>query len=297
VKTKVFSIKAKGWDHIILNRVCQDSVKSYTCDDYSVAAVADGHGASLHFRSDKGSEYAVNCAVKNLKRFHKKIAAVKRKSPEEYKRFTESLSETGGEIASGIVKRIHDDWLTCVYNDLERHPFEVTEYEELPQEYIEAYTGGNKQYYTVAYGTTLACFSVCEDFWIGLQLGDGNCVSIYKDGRVTEDVPKDESYMRKNVTHSMCGADAKNKFRHYISTDLPEAVYAVTDGITNSFNCEYDDKELLSFIKKLNIEMDYGDFSTNVRKLKKYIYTLSEDNSGDDVSVAGIIVKEEKSVR
>jgi hypothetical protein len=292
MKAKVFSVKARGWDHIILSRPCQDAVKSYNCDDFAVAAVADGHGASLHFRSERGSKYAVNAAVKNLKRLFKKINDMKKNSPAEYADFMAGFEENKEALAKEICRAVHRDWIKSVYSDLEKNPFDVHEYEELPQEYIEIYTGDKKEYYCVAYGTTLAAFAVCKDFWLGIQLGDGNCVSIYRKDRICEDVPKDpESYITKNMTHSMCSMNAVDKFRFYMSREVPAAVFAVTDGITNSFNCEYNDKELFDYLYMVKRELKKGDFQTNVRKLKKGIYMLSEENSGDDVSISGVILK------
>jgi hypothetical protein len=255
-----------------------------------VGAVADGHGASPYFRSDKGSGYAVNCAIKNLKQFCKKMFELKQKSPKEYNKFLSNLEneDKKAELAKTVFVKIHTDWKKSVLGDIQRHPFDVKEYEELPQEYIEAYTGGNMDYYRAAYGTTLVCFAVCVDFFMTFRLGDGCCISIYNDKMTCEIMPS-EPYknMLRQTTRSMCNLDAVDKFGYYIGREIPKSVFAVTDGIVNSFD---GDKAFYSYIEKTDKYMRKGKTEKNLPELKKRIYTLSEENSGDDVSMAAVLL-------
>ena len=57
---KGFSYSMTGASHITKNMVCQDSSAHYAAEDFSVAVVADGHGSKKHFRSNIGSDIAVN---------------------------------------------------------------------------------------------------------------------------------------------------------------------------------------------------------------------------------------------
>ena len=57
-----FAYSSIGENHIKKGIVCQDSSLNVTNSRYSFAATADGHGSLCYLRTDRGSEYAVDCA-------------------------------------------------------------------------------------------------------------------------------------------------------------------------------------------------------------------------------------------
>ena len=65
----VFHAKAQGASHIESGLVCQDSVGSVRTESYAAIALADGHGSAKYFRSDKGSQFAVDAALACLDDF------------------------------------------------------------------------------------------------------------------------------------------------------------------------------------------------------------------------------------
>lgn len=284
-----FAVRARGSFHILWNMVCQDSVKCYGDEKCTIVAVADGHGAAPYFRSHKGSKYAANCAVKCLKRVFRRAYALKQKDECGYKSFLQSLNdrEESQRLAREVFETIHREWLKCVYKDIDKHPFCWHEYTGLTQELIDVYEGSNRALHKAAYGTTLVAAAFCDDFCIALQLGDGDCVSLYGDGSLSRDIPPDEEDFGPDMTYSMCSFDAAEKFRYFVSTEnMPSAVFVTTDGIVNSLN---DKGELDDFFKGLAEELATGDLKSHIKKLRKRLYRISSHGCGDDVSLGGII--------
>jgi serine/threonine protein phosphatase PrpC len=58
-----FKAIAQGDSHKEKNLPCQDAVLASAVPNSGVAIVADGHGSEKHFRSDAGSQTAVNTAL------------------------------------------------------------------------------------------------------------------------------------------------------------------------------------------------------------------------------------------
>jgi len=70
---KSFAVTVQGGSHIKSGLVCQDASSSYDDESVAIAVVADGHGDSNCFRSDKGAEFAVKCAEEGIRQFVKEL--------------------------------------------------------------------------------------------------------------------------------------------------------------------------------------------------------------------------------
>ncbi|HAJ98054.1 MAG TPA: hypothetical protein DCO72_10005, partial [Ruminococcus sp.] len=66
---KVFNVDERGYSHVLNNLPKQDHSYSEVCDDYALAVVSDGHGSPQYFRSDRGSQLAIEASVDILKGF------------------------------------------------------------------------------------------------------------------------------------------------------------------------------------------------------------------------------------
>lgn len=286
---RVFAARARGSYHILWDKVCQDSVGTYSDDKISIAAVADGHGAAPYFRSHKGSKYAVNCAIKNIKRFLRNADALKQKSALEYAELLNGLgdSELRGTLMRPMFERVIDDWHKSVFRDIARHPFEKSEFFGLPKEYIGIFEGENRQYYKLAYGTTVVAAAICNDFMLAFQLGDGDCISFYGN-RPVRLIPAEKETLERFYTYSMCSTDALERVRCFAGTgnNIPSAVFVTTDGVVNSFD---DTAQVDRFFAKMLDDIVAADCNINAVNIRKRLFDVSRNGCGDDASVAALI--------
>ena len=113
-----------------------------------------------------------------------------------------------------------------------------------------------------AYGCTLIAYVVTEKFSFGMQIGDGKCVVIDKNGTFSEPIPWDEN-CQMNVTTSICDSNAADEFRFFVTEEKPSAVFCGSDGIDDSYANVEEMYALYRSIIKIFIE--YG---SDVGKLK-----------------------------
>ena len=66
---KSFAVTVIGGDHIKAGKVCQDASLNGESAGAVIAVVADGHGSDNCFRSDRGAEFAVQCAGEGIRAF------------------------------------------------------------------------------------------------------------------------------------------------------------------------------------------------------------------------------------
>ena len=70
---KIFSFSATetGYNHIKAepSKVCEDASGFYDDDQMHICVVADGHGSDNYPRTDRGSQFAVDAAIEQIKAF------------------------------------------------------------------------------------------------------------------------------------------------------------------------------------------------------------------------------------
>src|SRR5271155_5561398 len=89
-------------------------------DDILVLAVADGHGSTRSFRSDRGSALAAECALRELSRF------IRRLGPDA------PLSRVRNQAKIGWPRALVAAWKSAVRADLTAHPFSFLEFAAFP---------------------------------------------------------------------------------------------------------------------------------------------------------------------
>ena len=150
-----FSHSVMGASHQKRNIVCQDSSSFKVGNGYAVAVVADGHGSKKHFRSNIGSQAAVEATIETIEEFYA--------DPEEFDR---NFKIRHKPIVKQIEKRIIMRWNEKVLDHLDHNPvtpeelskFTPEEFEDIPH---ESY-----------YGTTLVAAVAAKDYTFGFQIGD-----------------------------------------------------------------------------------------------------------------------------
>ncbi len=269
---RAFGMTVIGASHIKSGTVCQDCSQSCEKTECRLVVVCDGHGGADYFRSDRGSKLAAASFMDCMEN-PDLIAALSAAAAEKQR---QSRMEQ-------LIKSIIARWNSLVEQDMMQHPFDEDELSDVSEKARKIYETGQRL--QSAYGTTLIGVMLAENFWLGLQIGDGKCVSVSKDGEFTQPIPWDEQCFL-NVTTSLCDENAAKEFRFCFSRTLPAAVFIGSDGIDD---CFAGDERLYDFYCLPLRSFAQTNDQTAVSQLKDYLPTLSEKGSGDDMSV-GIIV-------
>jgi serine/threonine protein phosphatase PrpC len=276
-----FAVKAQGASHIEKGTPCQDAVTAYLNRNNSVgiACVADGHGGSKYFRSDKGSIMAVQVAERALFDFCGTIAREKkafynRKEHCEDTKSTDTLAKL-----KGLEGNIIYNWRNAVMQHLEENPFTEDETEFCKKNDIAIDDPANLLF---VYGSTLLAGLVSESFWFVIQIGDGLCVVIENQDEITIPIEEDERLAFGRTT-SLCDNNAIENFREACGFTAIEGLTVATDGMSDSFEPE----KYMQFNKDLYEKFTHFPVKAET-ELQEFLPELSERGSRDDVSMAGI---------
>ena len=275
-----FSATDVGYNHIKAGKVCEDSSSFYDDDVMHLCVIADGHGSDNYPRTDRGSMMAVDAAIKCTVDFVKSANVGDVLSDEKH----------GFPMLLQLSKSILMDWHESVEKDYLADPFTEDELKNVSAKYRIRYLSENDKNRTVekAYGCTLILFVVTAGYSFGLQIGDGKCVVVNKDGNFSEPIPWDEN-CQLNVTTSICDNDAISEFRFFVMEETPAAVFCGSDGIDDSYA---NSEELYALYRSiLKIFIDYGD-DVGKKEIKEFLPILSKKGSGDDVSI-GLVIDSE----
>jgi len=326
-----------GESHKKQNKPCQDRSKCLSENGLYIAVVADGHGSDNCFRSEYGAEFAVSAAVKGIYAFIANLRGKELPLEENFARQIKRLADT-----------IVDNWIYQVSEHYRRYP--ITEEDkdypapegktrclkglknfQVDSTYRELYlkeAGGEisgkggllaedeRPVTRHAYGATLIAAAITEDYWFGLQIGDGKLTAFYPDAGYDQPVPWDDKcYL--NVTTSICDDDAAERARVYVkkrggsaatvdamgaikkledNRPMPAAIFLNSDGVDDSFpieeNMNHMAKKFYYPVLRMFIEYESDPakgWKTAIKELADYLPDLSKRGSGDDVSVAGIV--------
>ena len=243
-----------------------------------VAAVADGHGHPRHFRSDRGSNFAMKVAVSEAREFAMRIDGLHDKNPGNQSSAVERLAR------SILVPEIVQRWHSEVNVDLTERPFSEKERRR---------AGGDVPVF--AYGTTLLMALVAGSTLALCQIGDGDIIVIRPDGAVDRPVPDDPSNDGR-FTSSMCQLNAVEAFRCTVLdlSDCPVAgVFLATDGFGNAQVADpwYPavGRDLLAFSQAHGVTWMRAQMPVWAARC------ASSEGSGDDVALALLLARAEDS--
>lgn len=317
--------RRKGWP-------CQDYAASADLGASQIIAVADGHGSYDCFRSHIGSKFAVEIAVDMIRngayfRLPKQKSGDICDNKQDYEsdqtlRDDKSLVFYEDEVVSFKKKfwekwrqKVRDDWdeklkqyqSDSVSEDLSNVIGDTEErFKTVSEKYKERYLSQEKaeQYLYTAYGTTLILAVYTESCTLLLQIGDGTCVVLYKNGKFDTPVPIEEDNFL-NVTTSLCEDKAYSKIRHKILTltkvsdDLeedfnPVAIFLSSDGVDDCYPVYQNSEYLYRLYKVILDDLAKCSTSEDIEKVKDDISTdlftyMTDYSSQDDVSLAFIV--------
>lgn len=277
-----FSATETGYNHTRINKVCEDASDFYDDEKMHICVVADGHGSDNYPRTEFGSKFAVDAAIKNV------IEFVNTAEKSQVINDAENNFERMNQLAKSILR----SWYESVEEDYNKKPFTEKELEKVSDKYKNRYLSENIEERKVekAYGCTLIIYVITDDYSFGMQIGDGKCVLIDENGQFLEPIPWDAD-CQLNVTTSICDDDAIDEFRFYISDKMPTAVFIGSDGIDDSYANEEELYALYRSILKIFIE--HGD-EIGKSEIREYLPVLTKRGSGDDVSM-GLIINQKRA--
>lgn len=245
-----------------------------------VLAVADGHGSSKCFRSDRGSKIATLAAKQAVKQ-------VLLKTESDFS----DLSRIKRLLEERLPRDMVQNWQTYVRRDITKMPLKPEELDAL-----EARDGARIRQKleanpALAYGATLLVTLVTEAFIAYFQLGDGDILVVSDSGEVTRPIAHDERLFA-NETTSLSGASAWTEFQtsfQPIAGAPPAMILMSTDGYSNSFR---DEDSFLKVGADI-LEVMRSDGVQKVRgSLREWLSEASKSGSGDDISL-GIVYRED----
>ena len=310
-----FSITHKGAKHE-KDVPCQDASTHYPeyPDTVAIAIVADGHGSTRCFRSNIGSERAVEIAKNSVAAFVKKTPKLSNKMIAlTIERKEVEVSESKIDL-SNVVKEIIDKWFSAVTEHEKEHPLkDDPRFGGIVQKYKDRYIN-DVDYRCHAYGTTLMAAAMSENYWFGFQVGDGKCVVLYEDGSWDLPIPWDDK-CTFNTTTSICDDDSLSGFRYWFgfnnakgtyteygygvngegkvyvreAQSRPLTIFIGSDGVEDSYPRIDNDKYVINFYRNRIVslaESGYDVFNEEIDGLAK---RFADRESTDDVSIAGII--------
>ncbi|HYE47826.1 MAG TPA: protein phosphatase 2C domain-containing protein [Caulobacter sp.] len=246
----------RGAAHVRAGKANEDAIAWHPaagCGAKVVGAVSDGHGARAHFRSQTGSRLAVEQAVARLVRHIDEPEA----------------DEVGAALAGDILRA----WRRAVDADVSARPYSGDE------------TGLLTGPRLGPYGATLLTFAAEQDVMTILQIGDGDLMLGYPDGRIACALRSDAGLVGEE-TYSLCQEDAETRFRvttlwRTDEADWPDFALLSTDGVAKSYR---DDAAFADAAARLR-EFAREDWPGLLNNLPAWLEELSGQGSGDDATL------------
>ncbi len=241
-------------------------------------AIADGHGSTRSFRSDRGSALAAECALREMGRF------IQRVGPDA------PLSRVRHQARARWPKNLIAAWKKAVRDDVATFPFSPLDFAAFPEPppVIKPGEEWPASAYLV-YGATLLTVAITRTYILYSQLGDGDILTVNSEGRVARPLPKQHEF-QANQTISLCSGYADREFQIKVASlrgGMPAMIMMSTDGYANCFG---DDEgfyrvgaDFLSYLR------EHGTGFVG-EKLEEWLHESSQDGSGDDITV-GLAVR------
>lgn len=261
--------------------------------DYCAAiiSVADGHGSPAYFRSQKGSDRAVANAGWAMKQFSENVL----------ENLLKEKDYVSDDYIKSFMRTFSKIWKKQIISDLSSHKITKEEIYILKNEdihaakkYLTALAENDYESLLPIYGTTVCSAMVIPKVgFFAMQLGDGNISVKFKDEPFLTVIAEDKNCFL-NQTTSLCDRDSQSEIRFFASQRIPECVFCCTDGFENSFK---DETQLMGVYEKVyELFKSYpGDIMNKknlaLEELNDWLPKLSKKGSGDDISLAGIIVE------
>lgn len=285
---------------------------------FTLVCVADGHGGARYFWSDKGAEFAIQTAVEMLSSTIDRVVTllevkeyeqINKKLPKSFlkrwrRKCFEKLCSVEQDDLRDKIKELENEEPDVVQKYLD----ELPEFQKLADSYNDIITRSpvileaeddeiHSLVQTFAkltlqkiFGCTAVVYFQIKNspVWYAFKIGDSDLYVSFGEGFIKP--IKDDPRCENSKTTSLCDTNAEEFFCFPESQFLdkePLSAFASTDGIADSFSSE---EYLAKFYNQTQFSFDEDGRDTTEGELRDYIPKLSERGSGDDVSIAGVVV-------
>ena len=270
------SASVRGASHEKTGQGNQDAVRLHNpcgADDVLLLAMADGHGSTRSFRSDRGSAMAAECALREMNRL------IRRLGPDA------PLSRVRNQAHARWPKDLIASWKAAVRADLTTNPFTFFDFAAFPDAPPVVTPGRDLPISAyLAYGATLVTVAITPRYILYSQLGDGDILTVCSNGLVNRPLPRQHEFMA-NQTISLCSMNAATEFQIRVDPvrgPIPALVMLSTDGYANCFGDDEAFHQVAAdFLAYLRTEGP--GFVQD--KLEEWLRQSSRDGSGDDITV------------
>lgn len=281
-----FKAKCRGFSHEESNTVCQDATEYFCDENIAVCTISDGHGSEKYFRSDVGSEKAVDVSVEAVRTFIARQIALNREDETQNNgqeltanSYPKLLSDLAGHIVSRWVDEVQAHWDEVSCNEDEKTLFD--------KHFPNAAKDEIKAYVTKIYGATLIIGVMTEHFGFVMQIGDGAACVIKKEGsKIFANTIDENQYLGQ--TNSLSSSNCLPRFRFDYFESIPKAIVVASDGVADSY-AGNDGKDFLSFCEKL-VNLYSGNYEQAQGFVEDWLPQLSKEGSQDDMSIAGVFL-------
>ena len=256
-----------GSSHIEVGKPCQDASISRYTKAYAIGVVADGHGGQSYIRSDVGSRKACEVTMNVMRELLYTTSYFRHVPSGAWQQ----------QIAGSIISR----WQDAISIHKDNNPLSEDEWGLLSDRDKIRYEQGQWQF---MYGTTLIAIVRTRTAFLGIQIGDGKCVTFDRDNLCYQPIPWDDDCFLNHTT-SLCDSDAICRFRFVFQTEnLPIAAFIGTDGVDDSLGT---DERLEDFYLRV-WNLLQSDKKDAVHFIHDFLPEMSAKGSHDDISIAGI---------
>jgi hypothetical protein len=283
-KWVVNGTSVRGPAHLKSGTPNQDSLKWVISNlsDSIILSIADGHGGSMHFRSNIGSKLAVNVATSVLDNFFSRPSIE-----------ISNVSLYKDAVRFSLPRLIVNNWIKKVDDHVNKYPFSEKEIHFLSKSKGPKISEKVLANPKIAYGSTLLVSILTGEFVVFMQIGDGDILVTNAHGNTFLPLDRigcplsnyNKSRLSLSDTESLCMDDSWLEFRTGIFShcDLqPQLILLTTDGYSNSFGSNNDFFKIGS--DYLDMLKEYG-FSYLVRNLGTLLRQTSIKGSGDDITM------------
>lgn len=265
----------RGASHIRDNKPNQDAISWSSGENEGlplIMAISDGHGSQRSFRSDTGAAFAVDALSACLSEFALRLSSHVPHS---------TLEQDAG---NNLPRELEYRWKRAVLDHLTTHPFADGEAETL---YVYQEDDDDESPMInpfLAYGATALGVLITPTYRLYLQLGDGDMLNVYTDGKTERPLP-DDPRLIGNATTSLCARHAARDVRLTVQPcegELPELILVSTDGYANSFK---NDNEFLRVGPDILDIIRTDGLDHIQRHLHDWLEETTRVGSGDDITL------------
>lgn len=296
----------QGDSHKLTDKPCQDYAYSESNEQLSMAIVSDGHGGERYFRSQIGSELAVNITKEAIRNFvssmeeaslnDKNALSVFDNAPfTSFSQATASEQQFESKAHQSLMwlfSSIISQWNIAIEKDAHERDLSAWELEHVEKKYIDEFLSKKEQdnsSFEKTYGCTLMAYVQTPRYWFAFHLGDGKCIAmrLIDDKLICEQpIPWDERCFL-NKTTSLCDSHALEEFRYCYQgngeQNFPIAIFLGSDGLDDSYG---DGDNLHNFYIQLFKIIIKNGKEKALKELEKSLPIISQRGSKDDMSVA-----------